>query len=174
MDKKKLLFHEIFYDFFPGRKDAEFLASTAIQTSQKLKKLEITHCPKLSDDCLATILEFGTNLEHLNLECTSISTHWGAGQITKLKNLRYLNLFNCRLFDSSDLISLSYNCEYLECLNIEEVSFVFHLSIHFIIFSSFWQKIVKSIYTYCTHLYVLNIIALCGKTRNSLIPKFFS
>ena len=123
--------------FFPGRKDAEFLASTAIQTSQNLKKLEITHCPKLSDDCLATILEFGTNLEHLNLECTSISTHWGAGQITKLKNLRYLNLFNCRLFDSSDLISLSYNCEYLECLNIEEVSFVFHLSIHFIIFSSF-------------------------------------
>ena len=150
MDKKKLLFHEIFYDFFPGRKDAEFLASTAIQTSQKLKKLEITHCPKLSDDCLATILEFGTNLVHLNLECTSISTHWGAGQITKLKNLRYLNLFNCRLFDSSDLISLSYNCEYLECLNIEEVSFVFHLSIHFYHFLIFLTK-NREINLYCTH-----------------------
>ena len=104
-----------------GRKDAEFLVCTAIQSCQKLRKLEITHCPKLSDDCLAIIVESGTSLRYLNLECTSISTNWGAGQITKLKSLRYLNLFNCRLFDSSDLISLSYNCEHLESLNIEEV-----------------------------------------------------
>ena len=70
---------------------------------------------------IPSIVEYGKNLQHLNLECTSISTHWGAGQVAKINNLKYLNLFNCRLFDSSDLTNLAYNCKKLECLNIEEV-----------------------------------------------------
>ena len=87
-----------------------------------MKKLEITHCSQISDVCFETIAEmYADSLEHLNLECTPIATNYAAGQITRLKNLKHLNIFNCRKFESGDLISLAYNCEQLETLNIEEV-----------------------------------------------------
>ena len=110
-----------------GRQDADILVSIATKSCPKLRKLEISQCPKLSDDTLAAILEspMSSTLTSLSLECTPLSTHWGMSQVTLLKNLVSLNLFNSRLFDSGDLESISYNCEKLAFLNIEEVT---HLS----------------------------------------------
>ena len=110
-----------------GRSDAEHLVSTACSFCPKLETLQIIHCPKLSDDCLALLAEseLCASLKNLNLECTPISTHWGTSQIMKLPNLTSLNLFNSRLFDSEHLKALAYSCEKLEHLNIEEVT---HLS----------------------------------------------
>jgi F-box/leucine-rich repeat protein 2/20 len=110
-----------------SRQDAEFLASTAAKNCPRLEKLEIIYCNKLSDDCLASIVdsEVGQSLKSLNLECTPLSTHWGTSQVTKLANLTSLNLFNCRFFDSFHLAAIAYNCEKLEKLNLEEVT---HLS----------------------------------------------
>ena len=92
-----------------GRKDghfADFWLATAINSSEKMKKLEITHCSQISDVCFETIAEmYADSLEHLNLECTPIATNYAASQITRLKNLKHLNIFNCRKFESGDLIS---------------------------------------------------------------------
>ena len=106
-----------------GRKDADILITTAAKSCFKLQKLDICQCPKLSDDTLAALVEspLCSTLTVLSLECTPLSTHWGMSQVTLLKNLKSLNLFNSRLFDSGDLECLS-NCEALENLNIEEVT----------------------------------------------------
>ena len=106
-----------------GRKDADILITTAAKSCFKLQKLDICQCPKLSDDTLAALVEspLSSTLTVLSLECTPLSTHWGMSQVTLLKNLKSLNLFNSRLFDSGDLECLS-NCEALENLNIEEVT----------------------------------------------------
>ena len=110
---------------FSGRSDAECLVSIAAKTCPKLEAMDIVHCPKLSDDCMASIIEsdMGKSLKCLNLECTPLSTHWGTSQVTKLRQLTSLNLFNSRLFESGDLESIAYNCLHLERLNLEEVCF---------------------------------------------------
>ena len=107
-----------------GRRDADILVTTAAKSCFKLQKLEICQCPKLSDDTLAALVEspIHSTLNLLSLYCTPLSTHWGMTQVTLLKNLKSLNLFNSSLFDSGDLECLSYNCEFLESLNIEEVT----------------------------------------------------
>jgi len=110
-----------------GRSDAEYLVSTVMKSCHKLETLKIIHCPKLSDDCIASLVEskLAHSLKNLNLECTPLSTHWGTSQVIKLRNLTKLNLFNLRLFDSEHLRALAFNCEHLESLNLEEVT---HLS----------------------------------------------
>ena len=110
--------------FFSGRVDAEHLVSTSVKYCPKLESLQLIHCPKLSDDCIASIVEsdVSLSLKRLNLECTPISTPWGASQVIKLDRLTHLNLFNLRVFDSEHLKALAYNCEQLEYLNLEEVS----------------------------------------------------
>ncbi len=110
-----------------GRVDAEVLVSSAAQNCPKLQNVILNQCGKLSDDCLGALTEseIQDSLMVLNLYGTSVSTHWGISQVTKLSNLRELNLFNCRHFDSLHLLQVAYNCKHLESLNLEEVT---HLS----------------------------------------------
>lgn len=109
-----------------GRDDAEILTSMAITACPKLTSLEINYCGQVSSDCLVQLVDSPLchTLKSLNLEGTIVSSHF-ISQLHRLKNLRSLNLFNCRHFLSKHLENVAENCTLLEELNIEEVT---HLS----------------------------------------------
>ena len=70
--------------------------------------LEIIECC-LSEDCMDMIIQYGQQLEYLNLERTKNNAVLNSAvlsQVTKLKNLKCLILYGCQNFDSDDLISL--------------------------------------------------------------------
>ena len=101
--------------------NTDFIIYTSIQFCPKLKHLEIIES-FLSEECFDTLIDFGQNIQYFSLS-GSTTIKYEIGKITRLKNLRHLNLsgYNFK-FTSCDLIALSLNCENLENLKIDRVS----------------------------------------------------
>ena len=103
------------------------------------------------------IIEYGQQLEYLNLERTknnAVLNPAVLSQVTKLKNLKCLILYGCQNFDSDDLISLANNCENLEGLDFrigndtdfEEIEISEESVIEFftrVCFLVFFNKLIK-------------------------------
>ena len=110
----------------------EQLVDVAMKSCPYLRNLELKYC-HLENECLESIVEYGRDLQSLNLEGTLIGAkeegynevHFKQSReliqklVSRLKKLRNLNIRECNWFYSRDLITLARKCDKLESLNIE-------------------------------------------------------
>ena len=105
------------------RDDAAVLVQTVSQYSGKrLVRLQINYCPALTEECTAILARNCLNLKSINLDGTGTNSDLATGNLMQLKMLRNIDLFNCKYVLPEHVIDLATNCDFLEKINLGEVT----------------------------------------------------
>lgn len=105
------------------RDDAVILVQTVAQFSgRKLEKLHINYCPALTEECTSLIERNCSNLKLVNIDGTGTISDIATGNLTRIKLLQNIDLFNCKYVLPEHIVEIAKNCESLEKVNLGEVT----------------------------------------------------
>ena len=105
------------------RDDATILVQTVAQFScKKLGHLQINYCPALTEECTSILAKNCINLKSVNLDGTGTISDLATSNLMQLKLLRKIDLFNCRYVIPEHITAIANNCDYLEEINLGEVT----------------------------------------------------
>lgn len=105
------------------RDDAIILVETIAQFSgQHLKRLQVNYCPALTESCTSLLAKNCKNLKTVNIEGSGTISDIATGNLTQLKFLQHIDLFNCKYVLPKHIVDIAKNCDLLESINIGEVT----------------------------------------------------
>ena len=105
------------------RDDAVVLVQTIAQFSgRQLRKLQINYCPSLTEECTSMLEKNCVKLKIINLDGTGTISNIATGNLTRLKCLQNIDLFNCKYVAPEHIIDIAINCDFLEHINLGEVT----------------------------------------------------